>query len=325
MTSDRIPSLGRRQFLGAAAAATAASLVPTAHGQEKTATPKHTPPAGMVSASLGAYEITSLLDGIIPMEKGYFSGNQEAIDKVLDQVGLGDGKMPAPVSAFLLQSSEKTILIDTGMGAIDMLGPGYGQMANALQAKGVGPADVDQVIITHMHPDHVGGLITAERTSVFPNAEVMISEVDSTFWNNPEHMAKAPDEAKGIFQFAQMVHKVYGDQITLVQDGKEITKGITLQSAAGHTPGHSVLKIDGGERSILMVADLFHSADLHPALPDIGFGFDIDSTQAAETRKKLFDQVSTDKTVIAGSHAHFPGFGRIIKDGDAYRYLSVSL
>ncbi len=326
MTSDNFASLGRRQFLGIAAAATAATVATPSRGLEKKkASSAYAAPTGMVTASLGEYEITSLLDGIIPMQKGYFSGDQKAIDQVLENVGLGDGNMPAPVSAFLLRSKGKTILIDTGMGAIDMLGPGYGQMIHALMAKGVSPDRVDTVIITHAHPDHVGGLLTADGQAVFPNAEIMISEVEAGFWTNAEHMEKAPDGAKGIFQFAQAFTKAYGDQITQVADGKELAKGLTLQSAHGHTPGHSVVQIDGGARQMIMVADLFHSADLHPALPDTGFGFDIDSKQAAETRKKLFDQLASDKTLIAATHAHFPGFGRIIKDGDAYRYLSVSL
>ncbi len=319
-------TLGRRHFLGLAAAATAGTLAAPVLAKTTNEEPtKLLPPKGLFSTEFGDYRISTLLDGIIPLQKGYFSGDEQAIDAVLAEIGLTEGVVPAPVSAFLFQSKDKNILVDAGMGAISAMGPGYGHMMSALLAAGVSPAQIDIVVLTHAHPDHIGGLLDAEGNAVFPNAELVVAREEVAFWNNPETMAKAPEEAQGIFQFAQNCFKAYGDQLSQVDAGKEIAKGITLQAAHGHTPGHSVLRVDAGKKELMMVADLFHSAELYTAIPDIAFGFDVDSKQAAATRIKLFDQLASDKTILCGSHVHFPGFGRVLKEGKTYRYIPVSL
>ncbi|MEO0390768.1 MAG: MBL fold metallo-hydrolase, partial [Pseudomonadota bacterium] len=97
-----------------------------------------------------------------------------------------------------------------------------------------------------------------------------------------------------------------------------------LAVSPGHTPGHSLLRIDGGDQQLMMVADTMHSADLHLALPDTGFGFDTDPALAAASRRRLLDMAATDKMLIAGSHIHFPGFGRILRSGDAYRFAPAT-
>lgn len=326
MTSTSLPLLDRRTFFGLAAGATAAtSLAPSLLAAPAVAKPPPHPPAGLFATRIGNYKVTALLDGIIPLQKGYFAGDEKAIDAVLATIGRADGSLPAPISAFLFQSEEKTILVDAGMGAITSLGPGYGQMSAALHSAGVTPQQIDTLIITHAHPDHLGGVLSAEGTPVFPNAELIIAETEVKFWGSAENLTAAPDDAKGMFAYAQNAFKAYGDQVTQVTSGKEVAKGITLQLAPGHTPGHSILHIDNGDQHVMMVADLFHSAELHTALPDLGFGFDIDQKQAADTRKRLFEQIAADKTVIIGSHAHFPGFGRVLRSNGAYRYIPVSM
>ena len=168
---------------------------------------------------------------------------------------------------------------------------------------------------------HTGlGALDAE-TGIFANAELVISETEVGFWGDAGMMAQAPAEAQGLFQFAQTVFSAYADRTRMVGDGAEVAPGMTLHLAPGHTPGHSVLAIDGGDRQLMMVADAVHNSVLHLALPDIGFGFDIDSGIAAASRRALFDQVSADNMLVAGSHLPFPGFGRIVTSGDAYAYV----
>ena len=318
--------MGRRRFLGlAAGASVAGTLSPSILAGSHASHPASTPPTGVFSTKVGDVRITALLDGVIPLQKGYFSGEEQAINAVLEAIGRADGNLPAPINAYLIQTGGKNILVDAGMGAIDGFGPGYGQISAALQAAGVTPEQIDTLVITHAHPDHLGGVLSATGTAVFPKATLIISETEFAFWNSVENLTTAPDEAKGIFEFAQIAFSVYADRVRQVPAGTEVAPGMTLEAAPGHTPGHSILRINTGAQEILMVADLFHSAELHTALPDLGFGFDIDPAQAAATRKKLFDQVATDKTLILGSHAHFPGFGRILRDGEAYRYIPVSI
>jgi len=281
-----------------------------------------TPGAALYTAPLGSFRITALLDGMAPLGRGFFFGGAE-VDQVLAAAGIGPDAVPAPVSAFLIQSADRTILIDAGMGQQETLGPGFGRLTAGLAAAGVAPEDVDMVVVTHAHPDHVGGLIR-DGAPVFANAELAIGEVEAAFWTDAAIMAQAPAEAQPTFQFAQTVLAAYGDRITRIVDGAEAAPGLTMMLSPGHTPGHCVVRIDGGDRQLLMIADTLHSADVHTALPDVGFGFDSDPAQAAASRRRIFDMVSADKMLVAGSHIHFPGFGRILTEGSAYRYLPAT-
>ncbi|GIT92904.1 MBL fold metallo-hydrolase [Jannaschia pagri] len=280
-------------------------------------------PPAVAGASLGAYRITAILDGIVPLGRPFFQGGEE-VDAFLASEGLGPEALPAPISAFLLQSADRTILIDAGMGDVEAFGPGFGRLTAGLAALGVEASDVDTVILTHAHPDHLGGLVLAG-VPAFPNAELVLSEAESAFWTDAAMQAAAPAEAQGLFQLAAGTLQAYGTRVTLVQDGAEVAPGVTLHVSPGHTPGHGILLIDGGDRQMMMIADTVHSADLHTALPETGFGFDVDTALAIQSRLRLFDEIASDKILVTGSHLHFPGFGRILPAGDAYRFVPATL
>lgn len=314
--------INRRNLLKGAAALPATAALAGAASPALAAGHSATKGAALYSAPLGQYRITALLDGVAPLGRGFFFGSDE-IDPVLQQVGLGPDAVPAPISAFLLQSEDRTILIDAGLGEQETFGPGFGGVTPGLAAAGVAPEDIDLVILTHAHPDHLGGLIRGGEV-VFKNAELAVGEVEAGFWTDEGMMAQAPDEAKGLFQLAQTVLNAYGTSVTRIADGGEAAPGLSMMLSPGHSPGHSIVRIDGGDRQLLMIADTLHSADVHTALPDVGFGFDSDPVQAAASRRRVFDMVSADKMLVAGSHIHFPGFGRILRDGEAYRYVPTT-
>jgi glyoxylase-like metal-dependent hydrolase (beta-lactamase superfamily II) len=274
-------------------------------------------------APLGRFRITSLFDGMAGLQKGMFQGDAAAIDAALAAGGLTGEALPAPVTAFLLQSDNQTILIDAGMGALDILGPGFGRIFDGLSAMGLAPADIDLVIVTHAHPDHIGGLLT-DGQPTFPNAQIAISEVEFGFWGDAGIMAQAPAEPQGLFGLAQAVFAAYGTQVTPLADGTEVASGLRLELSPGHTPGHALVHIDGGDQELLMVADTLHSSILHTALPDLGFGFDTDTVQAAASRRRVFDRAASDGVLIAATHVPFPGFGRFVRAGDAYSYVPAS-
>ena len=279
----------------------------------------------LLDAQIGDIRVTAILDGIVPLGRGFFFGpNEAAIDTVLAEAGIAGDALPAPVSAYLVQSADRTVLIDAGMGGIEAFGPGFGRLSDGLAALGVAPEQIDAVILTHAHPDHLGGLIGGQGAS-FPNAELILTEVEAGFWKDDAIMAQAPADAQGLFQLARSVFDAYADRTTLLADGAEAVPGLSLILSPGHTPGHALVRIDGGDQQLLMIADTVHSTDLHTAMPDVGFGFDVDTALAAASRSRLFDMVSADKSLIAGSHIHFPGFGRVLRSGDAYRFAAATL
>ncbi|MEL7255572.1 MAG: MBL fold metallo-hydrolase [Pseudomonadota bacterium] len=315
-------SLTRRSFglaaLSAPAILTTTSLPALADGHAKGA------PA-LFDVPVGSYRMTALFDGMGPLQKGmFFADDPATIDAALAAGGITGDALPAPITAFLLQSADRTILIDAGLGDLDMFGPNFGRVFSGLHAMGVTPEDVDMIIVTHAHPDHIGGMLSGG-AAVFPNAEVAISQAELDFWGDAGIMAQAPEEAQGLFQLAQGVYAAYGDRLVPVQDGADVAPGLRMELSPGHTPGHALVHIDGGESQLLMVADTLHSAVLHTALPDVGFGFDTDTGQAAASRRKVFDRAVADNLLIAGTHLPFPGVGRFVKSGEAYAYVPASV
>lgn len=316
-------SLTRRSFgfaaLSAPALLTATSPLPAradGHG--------HGAPA-LFDAPIGSYRMTALFDGMGPLHKGMFMPEDPAaMEAALAAGGITGDAMPAPITAFLLQSADRTILIDAGLGDVELLGPGFGRIFAGLAAMGVSPEDVDLVIVTHAHPDHIGGMIGGNG-AVFPNAEVAITQTELDFWGDAGIMAGAPAEAQGLFQLAQSVYGAYGDRLIPVTGGTEVAPGITMEMSPGHTPGHALVHIDGGDRELLMVADTLHSAVLHTAMPDVGFGFDTDTALAASSRRTVFDRAATDNLLIAGTHLPFPGIGHFVRSGEAYAYVPASI
>ncbi len=313
-------TLTRRNF-GLAALSTPAIL--TSSALPSLADVKAASAPALFDAPLGDYRILSLFDGMAPLQKGMFLGDQAEIDTALSEGGITGEAMPVPVMAFLLQSADRTILIDAGMGEVDLFGPGFGRVSDALAAIGVAPADVDLVVVTHAHPDHIGGMLSGGEVA-FANAEVAISDVEFGFWGDQAIMSQAPAEAQGLFQMAQAVYGAYGERMRPVASGTEIAPGLTLEVSPGHTPGHALIHIDGGDRELLMVADTLHSSVLHTALPEVGFGFDTDAALAAASRRRVFDRAAADNLIIAATHVPFPGLGRFVRNGEAFAYVPAS-
>jgi len=318
-----MPTLTRRAF-GTAAITAPALLATSAPLLAQTQGPAASP-ASVYGTTIGAYRVTALLDGILPMVTSWFpGGSPDAVQAALARSGVSGESIPSPINAYLLQSDSRTILVDAGLGGLDMMGPGFGQVSAGLAALGVSPSDIDTLVMTHAHPDHIGGMI-GQSGAVYPNAEMLVTSAEHQFWMDDSIMAQVPDDAKGAFQLARAVFGAYEGRLRLVEDGTEIAPGVSMEIYPGHTMGHAVLHIDGGDRQLMMLTDAVHNIDLQAVLPQQGVMFDTDSALAAQSRVRLFDRVSSDDVLIAGCHIHFPSFGRIVRDAEAYRYAPTSI
>lgn len=216
----------RRQFLGQAAATAGAAFVTPAFAKA--------PLAGGSAVSvhrmkLGAFEVTTLLDGFIDLNPAVLLGDPALIKQHLEAAGAYGSPIRTAVNTFLVNTGDKLVLVDCG-GA-RMLGPTAGRLPQGLSQIGIDPAQIDEVYITHMHGDHLHGAVTPEGAKLFPNAVLRIAKPDVDHWANPAVEAAAPADQKGRFAAAKRAVAAYGDRLQTFQLGAELTPGIRSVAA----------------------------------------------------------------------------------------------
>jgi glyoxylase-like metal-dependent hydrolase (beta-lactamase superfamily II) len=299
----------RRTALTAAAAAplaAAAARTAFAHGPEAPASAPAIPPYRRVT--LGEKEVTTLLSGSrvsTDDPQGTFGMN---VDAETFAEASREAYIPSDSSVFfftptLVREGENTILFDTGLSAEAIVG--------SLTASGVAPEDVTHVVLTHMHPDHIGGLM-GENGPTFANAEYIAPEVEAQYWaENPY-----PPYEENVAPLA--------DRLTLIGDGAEIAPGITAVAMYGHTPGHTGFRLDSGDRSLLLVADMTNHYVWSLAHPDWEVRFDADKAAAAETRRRVLGMLAAERMPFVGYHMPFPSIGFVEERGDGFQYIPHS-
>ncbi len=189
-----------------------------------------------------------------------------------------------------------------------------------LKAAGLEPSQFDAVVITHLHPDHMCGLLDQKGEPVFQNATLLVGDKEHAFWTDEGIASRAPAEAQKFFKMAQAAIKPYEKRTQLYKDGEQIAPGITTLAAPGHTPGHSMVRVGTGKTPFLIWGDIVHVGALQFPRPEWAISFDTDQAQAIETRKKLFDQVASEGTLIGGMHLDFPGIGYVAREAQGFSY-----
>jgi glyoxylase-like metal-dependent hydrolase (beta-lactamase superfamily II) len=278
---------------------------------------------GVYRLKVGAFEVTVLNDGWLPLEAKAFSGDAASAPKLLEASFLPKDAIPTSVNEWLVNTGDRLVLVDTGTS--NLFGPTLGRMASNLAAAGVAPGAVDAVILTHLHPDHANGLLTADKKVAFPNATVHVHEAELAFWTSAEIAAKAPDDAKAFFEMARNAVKPYTDagKVTTFKDGAELLPGIGAVTAPGHTVGHTMLRLSSQRSDLLLWGDIVHNAALQFPEPDRALTYDTDQPMAIASRKRVFDMVANDRLTIAGSHLPFPGLGHVAKAAVGYAYVPI--
>ena len=274
---------------------------------------------------VGALEVMLLSDGY-----GFFNpyhpvigGNQPA-DVV--EAGCRDWAMPedgyTACVAMLVRTPDRTVLIDVGSG--DTFSPTTGELPNALAEAGVDPKSVDTILLTHAHPDHLGGLQTKSGDDQYPNAEIYISDIERDFWmNNPDlSRATMPDERKTEFiAVAQDRLKRFADRMKSAPTRGEVVPGIESVETFGHTPGHLSFRVRNGGESLIFVGDAIFFTPVLPMNPSWHCALDTDPEAAKVARDKLMAMLADGNERFAATHIALPSLGRFRRQGDGYLFL----
>lgn len=280
--------------------------------------------AGYYRQQLGSFEVTALNDGIIQLDtKLLHNATPKELQQQLRQ-HLRPNPVPTAVNAYLVNTGNKLILVDSG--AATLFGPGMGLLLSNLKAAGYAPEQVDDILITHFHGDHVGGLTTADGKAVFPNATVHAGKAEIDFWLSPEQTAKAPDGMKPFFKMAQASLKPYAEanRLKTISGDVELVPGVKAVGTPSHTPGHTSYLFESQGQSLLVIGDLIHFSTVQFDKPGVSIDFDSDQKHAVPMRKKIFTWAAQDHILVAGAHLPFPGLGQIRADGKkSYTWIPV--
>lgn len=313
--------LSRRAFALAAPALSlaAGSLLPAGSANAApAATANAVSPLAQIT--IGRFKVTALTDGFADMPFSYFVGRtpKEIEAAAAGQFAARPGGIRLVFNQYLIEDGDRRILIDTGPAGL--LGES-GKLPSALKAFGLTPEDIDAVIVTHMHRDHIGGLVAGGRRA-FPNAEVYVGRREVAHWTNPAQRSAAPDFLKSSFDASADFVRLY-PKLQAIDGERSIVPGVSIIDLAGHTPGHIGVRIADGGKSLLMVADMLFHPSLHPVATDIGFIFEQDPEAARAMRARFFPRAAEEKALIAATHMPFPGLGRIVSDQGRLRWLAA--
>jgi glyoxylase-like metal-dependent hydrolase (beta-lactamase superfamily II) len=309
----------------AALLAAVASFVAGPNAALDAAPQHHDQVPGFYRLRVGDLEVTALFDGFGVFDAHWLNGTKATMDGVVPALHDDPHMLDDGDTGFLVNTGKQLVLVDAGSGTW-YGGGAMGRLAGNLRSAGYTPEQVDIVLVTHLHSDHVGGLTTQDGKRVFPNATVYVAKGESDFWLSPEIAAKAPKDAQPFFQSAQAIAAPYikGGKWHAFSDSETIVDGMHVIPLRGHTPGHTGYEFSSKGQKILFWGDTIHAQNVQLQHPEVTVVFDIDATAAEATRNQLLPKLAREDILIAGPHMSFPGLGRLHKEGSGYSWAPVA-
>jgi glyoxylase-like metal-dependent hydrolase (beta-lactamase superfamily II) len=279
--------------------------------------------AGYHHVKVGDFEVIALSDGTLPTPA----------DKLLQNVKPGEvaarlaqtyqtTNVDASINAYLIKAGDRLVMVDAGTG--ELFGPNLNKLGASLGAAGYKPEQITDILVTHIHTDHTGGLMDGQRM-VFPNATLHIARKEVDYWLSPEQRAHAPEAAKKYFDEALAKVQPYVDagKVQTFSGETQLFPGIRAIPAPGHTPGHSFFALESKGQKLVFWGDLLHVADVQLQRPDVTIAFDVDPKTAAATRMRAIADAVAGRYWVAGDHLSFPGIGHVQTDGKGYRWIPM--
>jgi glyoxylase-like metal-dependent hydrolase (beta-lactamase superfamily II) len=273
---------------------------------------------------VGAIEISIISDGTLNVPLSFTLPDTPLAEAaaLFKTHGLPEAGAPAQTNVVLVKSGNERILIDAGSG------PGFqptaGKLQDNLEAAGIATDSITKVVFTHGHADHLWGAIDdfgdADR---FPNARYVISVAEWDFWTNADIATRLPDALKGMALGSARILKALEKKVERRKDGESVAPGLTYLATPGHTPGHMAVLIENGGQRLMVGGDVLTNSAISFARPDWRMGADFERDQGIATRKRLLDQLATDRVPLVGFHLAWPGVGRVERAGPAYRFIPL--
>lgn len=277
----------------------------------------------------GKMQATVVSDGILPLGEpsaSFLGTSKEEIGKMLTDNFLSPANAVLEQNILVLNTGDKLVLFDTGMGSSQLFGPTPGKMLANLKAAGIDPKDIDAIVATHAHCDHVWGIMGDDGSRNFPNAQIYISQTDFDYWTDEAKLAiKEPAFMKAFIEGARKNLLPNRDRMVFVKDGQEFLPGIQAIAAPGHTVGHMAYMIVSDGKSLAVIGDVTHHQVLLLEKPRIEFAFDTDPKQSANTRVRILDMLAANRIPLMAYHFPWPGVGHVAKQGEGFRYYPSPL
>ena len=265
--------------------------------------------------TVGKATVWAIADSISERDLNVFGD----VDPSILSLHVPSGKAPSSTMTFLIKIGEETILVDAGMGTPS--GERASRLGEGLKSIGVAHDEITLILITHMHGDHIGGLLW-DGEKAFPSARVLSSRIEHDFWIDEKSVELFPNRKAG-FEMARNILGLYGDSSGTFEFDSEVAPGIKAIDATGHTPGQTAFLLESDGEKMLFWGDIVHAAALQFPRPDMSAQFDMDPEKSAVTRVSFMEKAIAEKLPVAGSHLPFPAIGTVEKGpSGAFLYIS---